>query len=186
MDAPTDTFTFTDAAEWDAWLAAHHAQSPGIWLLIAKKGSAKPLITIGEALDVALCYGWIDSQRKGHDAHAYLQRYSPRRRKSPWSKLNAERVAALTDAGRMRPAGLAEVAAARADGRWAVAYEPQRNAGLPDDVAAALGENARAKAAFEALDKSGQYALILPVLKATTPAIRAVRLKKAIANLVDQ
>ncbi len=186
MDALIDPLAFTTPAEWDSWLAAHHAQSSGIWLLIAKKGSVKPLITIGEALDVALCYGWIDSQRKGHDAHSYLQRYSPRGRKSPWSKLNVERVAALADAGRMRPAGLAEVAAAKADGRWAVAYAPQRKAGLPEDVAAALGENARAKAAFERLDKSGQYTLILPVLKATTPEIRVARLKKAIAKLVDQ
>ncbi|CAN7222245.1 YdeI/OmpD-associated family protein [Pararhizobium sp. LjRoot238] len=181
-----DTLTCTNPAEWESWLADNHAQSPGIWLLIAKKGSTKPLITIGEALDVALCYGWIDSQRKGYDAHTYLQRYSPRGRKSPWSRLNVERVEALTEAGRMRPAGLAQVAAAQADGRWAVAYEPQRKAGLPDDVASALGENARAKTAFERLDKSGQYALILPLLKATTPEIRAARLKKAIAKLADQ
>lgn len=186
MQAPTDTLACTNSAEWESWLADHHARSSGVWLLIARKSSGKELITISEALDVALCYGWIDSQRKGHDAHTYLQRYSPRRRKSPWSKLNVERVAALTDAGRMWPAGLAEVAAAQADGRWAVAYEPQRKAGLPDDVAAALGENARAKTAFEQLDKSGQYALILPLLKATTQEIRAARLKKAIAKLVDQ
>jgi uncharacterized protein YdeI (YjbR/CyaY-like superfamily) len=178
-------FTFTTPAEWESWLAENHARSSGIWLLIAKKGSASPLITIGEALDVALCYGWIDSQRRGHDAHAYLQRYSPRGRKSPWSRLNVERVAALADAGRMRPAGLTQVAAAQADGRWAVAYEPQRRAGLPDDLAAALGENARAETAFAQLDKSSQYALILPLLKATTPEIRAARLRKAIAKLAD-
>jgi uncharacterized protein YdeI (YjbR/CyaY-like superfamily) len=183
MDALTSPHAFTTSAEWDAWLAAHHAQSPGIWLLIAKKNAKKPLITIGEALDVALCYGWIDSQRKGFDAHAYLQRYSPRRGKSPWSRLNVDRVAALTEAGRMQAAGLAEVAAAKADGRWAVAYEPQRHAGLPEDLAAALSGNAKAAAAFAALDRTGQYALILPLLKATTPKIRLARVEKAVARL---
>ncbi len=183
MDALTSHHAFTTPAEWDAWLAAHHAQSPGIWLLIAKKNAKNPLLTIGEALDVALCYGWIDSQRKGFDAHAYLQRYSPRRGKSPWSRLNVDRVAALTEAGRMRAAGLAEVAAAKADGRWAVAYQPQRHAGLPEDLGAALSTNAKAAAAFAALDRTGQYALILPLLKATTPKIRLARVEKAIARL---
>jgi uncharacterized protein YdeI (YjbR/CyaY-like superfamily) len=183
MDTLAPPHAFTTPAEWDAWLATHHAQSPGIWLLIAKKNAKKPLITIGEALDVALCYGWIDSQRKGFDAYAYLQRYSPRRGKSPWSRLNVDRVAALTQAGRMQAAGLAEVAAAKADGRWAVAYEPQRHAGLPEELAAALSANAKAATAFAALDKTGQYALILPLLKATTPKIRLARAEKAIARL---
>jgi uncharacterized protein YdeI (YjbR/CyaY-like superfamily) len=183
MDAPTAPHAFATSAEWDTWLAAHHATSAGIWLLIAKKNAVTPLITIGEALDAALCYGWIDSQRKGFDKVSYLQRYSPRRGKSPWSRLNVDRVAALTEAGRMQAAGLAEVAAAQADGRWAVAYEPQRNAGLPEDLAAALSGNAKAAAAFAALDKTGQYALILPLLKATTPQIRLARLNKGIARL---
>lgn len=183
MDALTSPQSFSTSTEWDTWLATHHAQSTGIWLLIAKKNAKKPLITIGEALDVALCYGWIDSQRKGFDAESYLQRYSPRRGKSPWSRLNVDRVAALTEAGRMQAAGLAEVAAAKADGRWAVAYEPQRNAVLPEDLVAALNGNAKAAAAFAALDKTGQYALILPLLKATTPKIRLTHLEKAIARL---
>lgn len=183
MDTLTSPHAFTTPAEWDAWLAANHAQSPGIWLLIAKKNAKRPLITIGEALDVALCYGWIDSQRKGFDTESYLQRYSPRRGKSLWSRLNVDRVAALTEAGRMQAAGLAEVAAAKADGRWAVAYEPQRNAALPEDLVAALNGNAKAAAVFAALDKTGQYALILPLLKATTPKIRLARLEKAIARL---
>jgi len=183
MDTPITPHAFTTPAEWESWLATHHAQSPGIWLLIAKKNAAKPLITIGEALDVALCYGWIDSQRKGFDDKSYLQRYSPRRGKSPWSRLNVDRVAALSEAGRMRAAGLAEVAAAQADGRWAVAYEPQGKAGLPEDLATALGGNAKAAAAFASLDRTGQYMLILPLLKATTPEIRLARVNKAIARL---
>ncbi|MBB3162254.1 uncharacterized protein YdeI (YjbR/CyaY-like superfamily) [Rhizobium laguerreae] len=163
----------------------HHAASTGAWLKIGKKNAKRTLITIDEALDVALCYGWIDSQRKGFDANSYLQRYSPRRTKSPWSKLNVDRVATLAEAGRMRPAGLAEVAAAKADGRWAAAYAPQRDASLPDDLLAALAENAAAGAAFARLDKTGQYAIVLPLLKATTPEVRVARLGKAITRLAQ-
>jgi uncharacterized protein YdeI (YjbR/CyaY-like superfamily) len=179
----SDVITCTDVTQWESWLAEHHERSSGIWLQIAKKGSDKVSVTISDALDVALCYGWIDSQRKSHDANHYLQRYSPRRPKSPWSKLNVVRVEALIEAGRMRAPGLAEVAAAQADGRWAAAYEPQRNAKLPPDLADALEQNERARTAFGQLDKTGRYAVILPVLKATTPAIRAIRVQKAIAQL---
>jgi uncharacterized protein YdeI (YjbR/CyaY-like superfamily) len=179
----SEVLACTDAAQWESWLADHHDKSTGIWLLIAKKGSDQVSVTISDALDVALCYGWIDSQRKGHDTDYYLQRYSPRRPGSPWSRLNVERVEALTEAGRMRARGLAEVAAAQADGRWGAAYQPQRDAALPPDLAAALEQNERARAAFERLDKTGQYAIILPVLKATTPAIRLMRLQKAVARL---
>ncbi|UIK08683.1 YdeI/OmpD-associated family protein [Neorhizobium galegae] len=187
MDSPTQPLAFTTPAEWASWLSAHHATSSGVWLRIGKKNPKRTLITIDEALDVALCHGWIDSQRKGFDATSYLQRYSPRRARSPWSKLNVDRVAALTQAGRMRPAGLVEVEAAKADGRWAVAYEPQRTAALPDDLVAALRENPAAGAAFEKLDKTGQYAVVLPLLKATTPEVRAARVAKAVVKLaVDE
>lgn len=179
----TNALACTDATQWESWLADHHDQSSGTWLLIAKKGSDQRSVTISDALDVALCYGWIDSQRKGHDFDYYLQRYSPRRRGSPWSRLNVERVEALSEAGRMRTRGLAEVAAAQSDGRWAAAYQPQRDATVPPDFAAALERNERARAAFEQLDKTGQYAILLPVLKATTPTIRVMRLQKAIARL---
>ena len=131
-----EVLAFTDATQWESWLAKHHEQSAGLWLLIAKKGSDRKLITISDALDVALCYGWIDSQRKGYDANSYLQRYSPRRPKSPWSKLNVERAEALIGTRRMRAAGLATITAAQADGRWAAAYGSQRNAGIPPDLAA--------------------------------------------------
>jgi uncharacterized protein YdeI (YjbR/CyaY-like superfamily) len=172
-----------DDTQWESWLSDHHEQSSGIWLLIAKKGSDTVSVTISDALDVALCYGWIDSQRKARDADHYLQRYSPRRPKSPWSELNVERAEALIDAGRMRAPGLVEVAAAQADGRWAAAYASQRNAGLPPDLAAALEQNERARTTFERLDRTGRYAIILPLLKATSPAIRVIRLQKAIAKL---
>ena len=178
-----EILTCADAAGWESWLAEHHHDSGGVWLLIAKKGSERASVSIGDALDVALCYGWIDSQRKAYDADRYLQRYTPRRPRSPWSRLNVERVEALIDAGRMRAPGLAEVAAARADGRWVAAYERQRNARPPADLAAALEQNEQARTAYERLDKTGRYLLALPILKATTPAMRLRRLQKAIATL---
>ena len=172
-----------DAAQWESWLAAHHEQPGGVWLKIAKQGSGKGSITIREALDLALCYGWIDSQRTAYDAACYLQRYSRRRPKSPWSKRNSDRAEALMAAGRLRAPGLAEIRAAKADGRWAAAYESQRTASVPPDLAVALEQNERAKSVFDRLDKTSQYAVILPLLKATTPGNRAVHLQKAIAKL---
>jgi uncharacterized protein YdeI (YjbR/CyaY-like superfamily) len=174
---------FTDAGQWESWLAAHHEDDGGVWLRIAKKGSADPSITIVQALEVALCYGWIDSHRKALDEHAYLQRYSRRRRSSPWSRVNVERVEALTAAGRMRPPGLAEVEAARADGRWDGAYTAQRNATVPPDLAAALAADTAAAAGFAALDRTGRYLVILPLLKARSAAGREARLRKAITGL---
>ncbi|WP_068923653.1 YdeI/OmpD-associated family protein [Planobispora rosea] len=176
---------FPDAARWEAWLAEHHGDDGGVWLKIAKKGSPVAAVTIGQALDVALCYGWIDSQRKSCDEHCFLQRYSRRRKGSPWSRENVERVEALTAAGRMRPPGLAEVAAARADGRWEAAYVAQRDATVPPDLAKALAEHPRAAARFEALGKTGRYQVILSLLKARTPAGRAARLNRAISGLLE-
>ncbi|WP_067459455.1 YdeI/OmpD-associated family protein [Actinomadura macra] len=174
---------FADAAEWESWLAGHHDDEGGVWLRIAKKGAGIGSITIGQALDVALCYGWIDSQRKSLDEHSYLQRYSRRRKGSPWSRVNVAKVEALTAAGRMRPPGLAEVAAAQMDGRWAAAYAAQRDATVPSDLASALAAAPEAAARFDALDKTGRYLLILPLLKARTPAGREARLQKAIRAL---
>src|SRR5262245_20745811 len=127
-----------DVAQWEAWLAAHHERQSGVWLKIAKTGSDHASITLMDALDSALCYGWIDSQRKACDAAYYLQRYSPRRAKSPWSKRNVNRVEALMALGRVRAPGLVEVLADTADGRWDAAYESQRNASVPPDLATAL------------------------------------------------
>ncbi|WP_084959736.1 YdeI/OmpD-associated family protein [Thermoactinospora rubra] len=174
---------FTDAAEWEAWLAEHYQEEGGAWLKIAKKGAPVAGITIGQALEVALCYGWIDSHRKACDEHFFLQRYSRRRKGSPWSRVNVEKVEALTAAGRMRPPGLAEVAAAQADGRWEAAYAAQRNVTVPPDLAEALAACPRAVARFEELDKTARYRLILPLLKARTPAGRAARLRRAIDGL---
>ncbi|MER6947528.1 YdeI/OmpD-associated family protein [Nonomuraea sp. NPDC000554] len=175
---------FADAAQWEAWLAGHHESEDGVWLKIAKKGSAADSVTIVQALEIALCYGWIDSRRKSHDEHFYLQRYSRRRKGSPWSRVNVERVEALAAAGRMRPPGLAEVAAAQADGRWAAAYTAQRNATVPPDLTAALAAHPQAAARFEALDKTARYLMILPLLKARTPAGRAARLNRTLSDLL--
>jgi uncharacterized protein YdeI (YjbR/CyaY-like superfamily) len=177
---------FADAAQWESWLAGHHEAEGGVWLKIAKKGSAAASVTVVQALEVALCYGWIDSHRKSYDEHCFLQRYSRRRKGSPWSRVNVERVEALTSAGRMRPPGLAEVAAAQADGRWAAAYPGQRDASVPPDLAEALAANPQAAARFEALDKTGRYLVFLPLLKARTPAARAACLHKAISGLLGR
>ncbi|WAU84688.1 YdeI/OmpD-associated family protein [Streptomyces sp. Qhu-G9] len=174
---------FADTAQLDAWVSAHPGLKGGVWLKIAKKGSGLPSITVTEALDVALCHGWIDGQRRGLDASYYLQKYTPRRPGSLWSMVNVRKVEALTAAGRMRPSGLAEVAAAQADGRWDAAYESQRTATVPDDLAAALDRSPRAKAFFDGLGRTDRYLVILGLLKARTPEGRAARLGKAVAGL---
>jgi uncharacterized protein YdeI (YjbR/CyaY-like superfamily) len=175
-----------DAAGWESWLAAQHALRTDVWLRIARRHSGIDSITVTEALDVALCYGWIDGQRKAHDDVSFLQRYCRRRPGSTWSKVNVAKVEALLAAGRMRPAGLAEVAAAKADGRWEAAYESQRHATVPPDLAAALAADAPAQAAFERLGRSERYAVILPLLKARTPETRARALARAVAHLTAQ
>lgn len=172
-----------DVTAWETWLAAHHGDEGGVWLRIAKSRSPLALIRIEDALQGALCFGWIDSQRRSLDEHSYLQRYSRRRRGSPWSQENVERVERLTAVGRMRPPGLAEVAAARADGRWDAAYVAQRNVVLVEDLAAVLAADPRATARWEALGKTARYDLILPLLKARTPAARERRLQRAIDAL---
>lgn len=181
-----DVLDFLDATGWESWLAAQHDVRAEAWLRIAKRHSGIALVTIAEALDVALCYGWIDGQRRAHDDVSFLQRYSRRRPRSSWSKVNVAKVEALMEAGRMRPAGLAEVKAAKADGRWDAAYESQRTAAVPPDLAAALAGNALANAAFKRMGRSDRYAMILPLLKARTPETRARILARAITRLAAQ
>ncbi len=178
-----EVLDFPDAAQWESWLAAQHWVRTEAWLRIAKRHSRIATITIAEALDVALCYGWIDGQRRANDDVSFLQRYSRRQPRSSWSQVNVAKVEALIATGRMRPAGLAEVAAAKADGRWEAAYESQRTAVVPPDLAAALAGNARANAAFERLGRSDRYAVILQLLKARTPETRARILARAVARL---
>jgi uncharacterized protein YdeI (YjbR/CyaY-like superfamily) len=172
--------SFEDAAAWEAWLADHHDCRAGVWLKIARKNAGKASVTHADALEVALCYGWIDSHRKGLDEAFFLQKYSPRRSNSSWSKINVQRVGALIAAGRMQATGLAEVSAAKADGRWDAAYESQRNVTLPPDLVAALDQNEQARSRFDALGKTERYAVVLRLLKARGPADRAARLHKVV------
>lgn len=178
-----DILEFRDGTAWEAWLEERHAERPEAWLRIAKRQSGLDLITIGDAADGAFCFGWIDGQRRAYDGQSFLQRYCPRRKRSSWSKVNVDKVEGLIADGRMRPAGFAEVEAARADGRWAAAYEPQRTATVPPDLKAALADNLDAQAAFDRLGKSEQYAVMLPLLKTTTPESRAKALAREITVL---
>jgi uncharacterized protein YdeI (YjbR/CyaY-like superfamily) len=182
-DLPDGVLDLPDLAAWEAWLEEHHETAPEAWLRIAKKGSGQATIGIADALDGALCFGWIDGQRKGLDEVSFRQRYCPRRRRSSWSLVNVEKVDRLFAAGRMRPAGLAEVEAARADGRWDAAYEPQSTAEVPRDLAAALAHDDVARAAYDALGRSERYLVALPVLKATTAPARDRQVARAVERL---
>jgi uncharacterized protein YdeI (YjbR/CyaY-like superfamily) len=172
-----------DAAEWETWLREHHDHHGGIWLKVAKKGSRHTSVTIAEALQVALCYGWIDSQRRGLDGDHFLQRYSPRRAGSRWSQVNIGHVEALVATGRMQPAGLAQVEAAQGDGRWAAAYQAQRTATVPADLTAALAADPRAAERFAALKRTERYLLIFGLETARTAKGRQARLDRTINEL---
>lgn len=181
-----DPLPFASVDELDAWLDVHPAPHPGLWVKVAKKGAGIVSVDWVEVNDVALCHGWITGQRKALDERYFLQRITPRRPGSLWSMVNVRRVAELTAAGRMRPAGLAEVAAARADGRWAAAYASQREAAVPEDLAAALERDPDAGAAFDALGRTDRYQVIFALLTARTPKGRAARLAAALARLGAQ
>ncbi|MFL6628413.1 MAG: YdeI/OmpD-associated family protein [Burkholderiaceae bacterium] len=178
VDDPT---LFRNAKAFEAWLKKHHAKSDGLWLMIAKRGADEPSVTYAEAVEIALCWGWIDGQKKGLDEQHFLQRFTPRRPRSIWSKINVDKVAALIEAGRMQPAGLAQVEAAKADGRWAQAYDGAKTATVPDDLIAALAANPPAKAFFATLNASNRYAVLWRIQTAVKPETRARR----IAQLVD-
>ncbi|CAD5369689.1 conserved hypothetical protein [Rubrivivax sp. A210] len=171
---------FETAAAWEAWLAAQPAGAPGLWLRLAKKGAGRPSVSRREAIDGALCHGWIDGQLAPHDDQWWLVYFTPRSARSKWSQINREAAQALIEAGRMAPAGLAQVHAARADGRWDAAYAPQRTATVPDDLRAALAASPQALRFFEGLKGANRYAILHRVADAKLPATRARR----IANFV--
>ena len=185
MQAPNgeEILDVTTPAEWAAWLEEHSGQQEGAWLRLAKRSSGLSTITRQEALDVALAYGWIDSQSRSESETHSLQRYSPRRARSPWSRINVERVEQLTAEGRMRPPGQAQVDAAKADGRWDAAYAAQRDAETPEQLLAALAASPAATRAFAALGKSARYEVLLPLLKATSPELLDSRVQRAITAL---
>ncbi|GAA3527157.1 hypothetical protein AFL01nite_03990 [Aeromicrobium flavum] len=178
-----DVLELADAAVWDAWLEEHHATASEAWLRIRRKNTDLPLITIGDALDGALCHGWIDGLRRSLDDVSFLQRYSPRRARTPWSQVNVAKAEALEAAGRMRPGGLAQLAAARADGRWDAAYAPQAGGEIPSDLMAALDAAPTARAAFERLSRTDQYAIVLPLLKARSAEARVRLLERSVERL---
>lgn len=172
-----------DAAEWEHWLAENHERAGEVWVRLAKKGAARASVTVAEALEGALCVGWIDSHRRSVDAEHYLQRYSPRRARSPWSAVNVAKAEALIAAGRMQAAGFAAIAAARADGRWEAAYPPQRSGETHPDLIAALADDPAALARFDALGRSARYGFSLRVTKARTDAGRANQVRRVLAEL---
>jgi uncharacterized protein YdeI (YjbR/CyaY-like superfamily) len=174
---------FATAAKMEKWLEANHGGSDGIWLKIAKKGSGVPTVTYGEALELALCFGWIDSQKRGFDEVYFLQRFTPRRPRGKWSQVNREKAEALIAAGTMRPAGLAEVEEAKADGRWDAAYAGQRTAKVPDDLQRELDRNEAAAEFFAELDGANRYAILYRLEDAKKPETRERRLRKFVGML---
>ena len=174
---------FASASAWEEWLAENHLLPRGIWLRFAKKGSGIATVSYDEAVDVALCYGWIDGQRKSNDGDTFLQRFTPRRPRSLWSARNVAKVSGLIEAGRMRPPGLAEFEAARGDGRLEAAYDSPKDMVALEDLLAALEENERAKAFFGTLNKSARYSIAWRLHTAKRPETRARRLAMLIGTL---
>ncbi|KAK4188560.1 bacteriocin-protection, YdeI or OmpD-associated-domain-containing protein [Podospora australis] len=175
---------FPDAKAWETWLEIHHAtETLGIWMKISKKGSGIPSVTYDEAIDCALCFGWIDGQRKSHDAQHFIQRFTPRRKKSMWSKRNVDKVAVLTAPGRMRPAGQDEVDAAKADGRWEKAYSGSSVMEVPADLEAALGKNKRAHTFWEGLSRTKRYPFLWRIETAKKAETREKRVEEFIGLL---
>ncbi|MFC9941628.1 YdeI/OmpD-associated family protein [Streptomyces pratensis] len=181
-DTGTQTLFFERAGLLDAWLERHHGESSSLWLKIATKSSGVGSVTASEVIDTALCYGWIDGQRRSLDETYYLQRISPRRPGSSWSLVNVRKVEALTAAGRMREPGLSEVRAAREDGRWETAYPSQKEATVPPDLAAAPAADRRAAERFDRLGRTDRYLVILQLLKARTPGVRAARVERLVSK----
>lgn len=174
---------FASDAEWERWLEENHASVDGVWIKMAKKGTGIDSVRYPEVLDTALCFGWIDAKRLALDEQFFLQRFVPRRPRSNWSRINVEKVERLTAEGRMRPAGFTEVERAKADGRWAAAYDGQRFSTVPEDLQAELDARPEAKAFFEGLNSQNRYAILYQLQDAKRPETRARRLAKFVAML---
>ncbi len=185
MDKPDSipALAFETARDWEQWLQQNHATSPGVWIKFAKKSSGLPSITYEEAVDLALCFGWIDGQLKSLGPTHHIQRYTPRRSKSIWSKRNTVKVAKLVAEGRMQPAGLAQVEAAKKDGRWAQAYDSPTTITMPADFQAALDKNPRAKTFFSTIDSTNAYAFLFRLQTAKKAETRKAQIGKFIAML---
>ncbi|MEJ0089455.1 MAG: YdeI/OmpD-associated family protein [Limisphaerales bacterium] len=175
--------SFETPGEWDSWLIENHAKSAGVWLQIFKKNSGRQTISYAGALDEALCHGWIDGQKKSFDAESWLQKFTPRRPKSLWSKINTGHVTRLHKLKKMKPAGLAAVEAAKSDGRWEAAYDPHGKFSIPEDFLKQLGKNKKAKAFFETLNKTNLYSIAWRLQTATKPETRERRMKAILEML---
>ena len=183
---PAKIKSFRTEAAFERWMKANHARETEIWLKVHKKGSGLPTVTSAQALDVALCWGWIDGIRKSLDDQSFLQRYTPRRARSIWSQINRDHVARLTAAGRMMPHGQRQVDAARADGRWDAAYAPMRSAShatIPEDLRAAIEANPRARKTFRTLGRQNLFSLAFRTNNMKTPAGRAKKIAALVAML---
>jgi uncharacterized protein YdeI (YjbR/CyaY-like superfamily) len=180
-ELPIELFENKDT--WADWLERHHAKSSGLWLRHAKKSSGLMSVSYAEALDVALCYGWIDGQKKSYDESSWLQKWTPRGTKSIWSKINREKALRLIEHGQMKPAGLTEVERAKHDGRWDAAYDSHSTATVPGDLQAALESNAEASAFFATLNSTNRYAILFRIQTAKKPETRAKRIQEFIAML---
>lgn len=178
-----EVLTFASQAEWAAWLAKNHSKSAGVWLRLAKKASGEVSVSYAEAVETALCYGWIDSQRKSGGAKYSLQRFTPRSKRSVWSKLNREKALALIAQKKMKAPGLREIERAKADGRWDAAYDSPRTAQVPEDLQVALKRNSAAKAFFATLDSRNRYAILHRLQTAKKPETRARRIEQFVEML---
>jgi uncharacterized protein YdeI (YjbR/CyaY-like superfamily) len=174
---------FASQETWERWLDRNHGNEEGVWLKVAKKASGRRTVTVPEALEIALCYGWIDGQRKSFDKDYFLQRFTPRRPRSKWSKINRDKATSLIEQGRMRPPGLAEVERAKADGRWAAAYDSPTRIKPAPELLAALEASPKAKALFEELDSQNRYAILYRVHDAKRPETRIRRIEKFVEML---
>jgi uncharacterized protein YdeI (YjbR/CyaY-like superfamily) len=183
-EVPVVAFASQDA--WQAWLDEHQADQDGVWLKLARAGSGIASVTRDQALDIALCYGWIDGQARSIDDDYWLQRFTPRRPRSKWSQVNTRKVEALIEAGRMQPAGLREIERAKADGRWEAAYAPPSTATVPDDLRQALDANPAAQEFFNTLDSRNRYAILHRIHDAKRPETRAKRIAEFVTMLSER
>ena len=183
---PLPEIAFRNVKTFETWLRRHHAASSGIWLQLAKKDSGIPSVTPAEAVETAICFGWIDGQIRPRDAETYLVRYGPRAKRSIWSKINRGRVAGLVAQGRMQPAGLLKVEQAQQDGRWEAAYDSARTATVPPDLAAALAQDPHARAFFATLNAVNRYAILFRLQTTKNPEVRARKLERFVAMLREQ
>ena len=174
---------FASSEDWEAWLEREHAASDGVWIKFAKKGSGVASVAYPEAVEVALCYGWIDSQMQSLDERFYVQKFTPRRARSKWSRINRDKIEELTKAGRMKPAGLAEVGLAKADGRWEAAYASPSTVEVPPDLQQALDASPQAAEFWAGLNKANRYAIVYQLEDAKKPETRERRLAKFMAML---